>query len=299
MPRSTKREVTEEVVATVVETPVETTKRSKKSKKDRKSKKSKKDRKSKKERKSKKAKTETTVPVETETTATTTTATTVDTKTDTTATTVDTKTDTTDTTAATTTATTVDTKTDTTATTATVDTKVQTNTYGLDTTFRSSTDTLLKNVLETVQVRIAADKKLLTFLREINRQVLRERKETDKLLKKLSKSQRKRSSGNKAPGGFTKPTPISQPMCDFLGVEFGTEMPRTEVTRCINRYVKDNNLQNPENKKQILADNKLTALLFLKEGDELTYFNLQRFMKFHFLKKDKETGVVSDFAPPS
>ena len=57
--------------------------------------------------------------------------------------------------------------------------------------------------------------------------------------------------------------------------------------------------KNPDNRKQILADTKLKSLLFLKEGDELTYFNLQRFMKVHFLKKDKETGVVSEFVPPS
>ena len=87
-------------------------------------------------------------------------------------------------------------------------------------------------------------------------------------------------------------------MCLFLEVENGTELPRTEVTRRVNRYVKENDLQNPENKKQILADGKLKSLLYLSDDDELTYFNLQRFMKIHFLKKNPETGEVLPFGGP-
>jgi len=164
---------------------------------------------------------------------------------------------------------------------------------------QGKTDSLLKGLIATVQERIAADKALLASLRELNRQVTRERKEVEKVVKKLTKSQRKkRRGGNKSPGGFTKPAPLSGPMCAFLEVPDGTELPRTEVTRRVNRYVKENDLQNPENKKQILADEKLRGLLYLKDDDELTYFNLQRYMKVHFLKKDPETGSVEAFSSP-
>jgi len=165
---------------------------------------------------------------------------------------------------------------------------------------RDKTDTLLKGLISTVQERIAADKALLSCLRELNRQVTRERKEVSKVVKKLNKGQRKkRRGGNKSPGGFTKPAPLSGPMCAFLEVAEGTELPRTEVTRRVNRYVKENDLQNPENKKQILADGNLKSLLYLKDDDELTYFNLQRYMKIHFLKKDPETGEVRPFTAPA
>jgi len=278
MPRSTKREVTEEIVAATTEAPVAqpVAKKSKKSKKDRKDKKKKsKDKK----KKSKRSSTETTVDTTTAaTTASVETAAPV---------------------AATTSAATTSASTTSAATTSSANEDTKTSSVENVTELRGSTDTLLSSLIATVQSRIASDKQLLTQLRELNRQVVRERKDTDKALKKMSKSQRKRSSGNKAPGGFTKPTPISQLMCEFLGVDSGTEMPRTDVTRRINAYVKEHNLQNPENKKQILADNKLSTLLFLKAGDELTYFNLQRYMKVHFLKKDKETGIVSEFVPPS
>jgi len=163
---------------------------------------------------------------------------------------------------------------------------------------REKTDELLKSLISVVQDRIASDKNLLSSLRELNRQVTRERKEVGKIVKKLNKGQRKkRRGGNKSPGGFTKPAPLSSQMCTFLEVTEGTELPRTEVTRRVNAYVKNNDLQNPENKKQILADEKLKSLLYLKDDDELTYFNLQRFMKVHFLKKD-ETGAVCAFAAP-
>ena len=163
---------------------------------------------------------------------------------------------------------------------------------------REKTDELLKSLISVVQDRIASDKNLLSSLRELNRQVTRERKEVGKIVKKLNKGQRKkRRGGNKSPGGFTKPAPLSSQMCTFLEVTEGTELPRTEVTRRVNAYVKNNDLQNPENKKQILADEKLKSLLYLKDDDELTYFNLQRFMKVHFLKRD-ETGAICAFAAP-
>jgi len=163
-----------------------------------------------------------------------------------------------------------------------------------------NTDNLLQGVIGRVQERIASDKTLLSSLKELTKQVTRERKETERVLKKANKVQkRKKNRGNRSPGGFTKPTPLSDGMCTFLEVPVGTELPRTDVTRQINKYVKENNLQNPENKKQILPDSKLTNLLFLKDGDELTYFNLQRYMTIHFLKRDETTGEVSPFVPPT
>ena len=115
----------------------------------------------------------------------------------------------------------------------------------------------------------------------------------------MSKTKNKRRKGeSKTQSIFTRPTPLSEPLCSFLNVEAGTELPRTDVTSRINVYVKEHNLQNPENKKQILADDKLKSLLYLTDNDQLTYFNLQKFLKYHFLKKNNETGEVLPFAPP-
>ena len=64
-------------------------------------------------------------------------------------------------------------------------------------------------------------------------------------------------------------------------------MARTEVTREINTYIRAHKLQDPTNGRRILADSKLRSLLKLKKDDELTYFNLQRYMSPHFAKSVK------------
>jgi len=99
---------------------------------------------------------------------------------------------------------------------------------------------------------------------------------------------RKRKAGNRAPSGFVKPTLISDELAKFLEKPTGSEMARTEVTRDINKYIRTNNLQDKENGRKINPDKKLAALLKLKATDELTYFNLQRYMSPHFAKANKE-----------
>ena len=100
-------------------------------------------------------------------------------------------------------------------------------------------------------------------------------------------SKRKRKAGNRAPSGFVKPTRISDELAKFLEKPSGSEMARTEVTRDINKYIRTHNLQDTQNGRKINPDSKLAALLKLKKTDELTYFNLQRYMSPHFAKAVK------------
>ena len=64
----------------------------------------------------------------------------------------------------------------------------------------------------------------------------------------------------------------------------GSEVARTEVTQFIISYIKTNDLQWKENRKIIKPDKALKSLLG-NGNDEVTYFNLQRYMNKHFLKK--------------
>ena len=120
-------------------------------------------------------------------------------------------------------------------------------------------------------------------------------KRADKQMKQAQKNAKKRKSKstNRQPSGFVKPTKISPELANFLGKPKGTEMARTEVTREINGYIRTNKLQDPDNGRKILADKKLSTLLRLKKGDELTYFNLQKYMSPHFAKKGEENTFES------
>ena len=129
---------------------------------------------------------------------------------------------------------------------------------------------------------------LRTEFRGLERQVTRDLKAAAKINQK-----RKRKNSNRAPSGFVKPTLISNELAGFLGKPEGTEMARTEVTREINAYIREHKLQDKENGRKIIADKKLTGLLKLKKGDELTYFNLQKYMSPHFAKASDKAAVAA------
>ena len=100
-----------------------------------------------------------------------------------------------------------------------------------------------------------------------------------------SSNKKKKKSTNRQPSGFVKPTKISDELALFLEKEIGSEMARTQVTREINNYIRARNLQDSVNGRHINPDEKLAALLKIPEGENLTYFNLQRYMSPHFFKK--------------
>lgn len=106
-------------------------------------------------------------------------------------------------------------------------------------------------------------------------------------IKVLQKNTKKRkANANRQPSGFVKPTRISSDLAKFLGRDDGVEMARTEVSKEINQYIRANSLQDKSNGRIIKADAKLKKLLNLGDDDELTYFNLQKYMKHHFIKAD-------------
>lgn len=120
---------------------------------------------------------------------------------------------------------------------------------------------------------------LKTEFRTLEKKAVRELKTAQKV-----NAKKKRKSGNRSPSGFVKPTLISDELAKFLQKPSGTEMARTEVTREINTYIRAHNLQDKTNGRKINPDQQLAALLKIQSGDELTYFNLQRYMSPHFAK---------------
>jgi chromatin remodeling complex protein RSC6 len=128
---------------------------------------------------------------------------------------------------------------------------------------------------------------LKTEFRSLEKKASRELKTAAKASHK-----RKRKTGNRSPSGFVKPTLISDELATFLGKGKGTQMARTEVTREINAYIRANQLQDKTNGRRINADTNLASLLKLTSGEELTYFNLQRYMSPHFAKSSAAVATA-------
>lgn len=122
-----------------------------------------------------------------------------------------------------------------------------------------------------------------------------QKKESDKnakALKKISDKKAKKDSTPRKPSGFVKPTPISNDLADFLGKEHGSKMARTEVTKEMTAYIREHGLQAKENGRKILADAKMLKLLGITETTELSYFNLQKHIKKHFLPQTPEVAAA-------
>ena len=132
--------------------------------------------------------------------------------------------------------------------------------------------TALKNEFKQIEKTVSKEMKLMS-------------KQNGKAISKLSGKKAKRVGAVRLPSGFVKPTCISAELAAFLGKENTVLMSRTEVSKEINKYIRTNDLQDKANGRRILADGPLSKLLnFNADEEELTYFNLQRYMKHHFMK---------------
>ena len=98
------------------------------------------------------------------------------------------------------------------------------------------------NYLAKIQQAVSLLSTLRQDFRQLERRAVRELKTAEK-----ASNRRRRRAGNRAPSGFVKPTKISDELASFLGKESGTEMARTEVTREINAYIREHDLQDPDN----------------------------------------------------
>jgi len=137
---------------------------------------------------------------------------------------------------------------------------------------------LYASVLTKLQSAQAVLASIRSEVNELKRQHARELRAANKANK------RRKTNVNRAPSGFVKPTLISNELAAFLGKPEGSVLARTEVTREVNAYIRSQKLQDKDNGRKINPDAKLLKLLKLKKGEELTYFNLQKYMAAHFAK---------------
>jgi chromatin remodeling complex protein RSC6 len=144
-------------------------------------------------------------------------------------------------------------------------------------------DPEIKDEFSGVLTTLSAFRQQITMLQN---QVRGLEKHVNKKMKTLQREAKKnKNKGNRKPSGFAVPTKITDQLCEFMNKEKGTMVARTEVTQYIIEYIRQNALQKDGNRKFIKPDVKLATLLDVKDDDEVTYFNIQRYMNKHFVKE--------------
>ena len=157
---------------------------------------------------------------------------------------------------------------------------------------RESVVSSFDEVIQMVETEIASLRdsstkaKGVKFLRSLNKR-LKTLKTQVSRIKQRSSTKMVSSTNTNTNSGFLKPVKISSDMAKFTGWNPDELKSRVDVTKFLCNYIRENNLQNPTDKRQIVPDAKLSKLIKYdskKESEPLRYYSLQKFLKPHFVK---------------
>lgn len=154
-------------------------------------------------------------------------------------------------------------------------------------TQENSLNTWIMEEFTTINDSLTLFKMQITNLQKLVKTVEKDVKRELKNIKNDKKKDKPKSK--RAPSGFAKPTKVTKELCEFMNKPEGSEIARTEVTKALVNYIKENNLieLGEDSKNKIVPDEKLKSLLGIheKELNDLTYFNIQKYMNKHFYSK--------------
>jgi hypothetical protein len=144
----------------------------------------------------------------------------------------------------------------------------------------------LKGVLASLTTLRETVSSMITEVKRLDKRVHREIKDARKRKRRV-RAEGEEGAKPRGPSIFEIPTKVTDELCVFLGHSKGTLISRSNVTKQINNYVKEKNLKN---KHDITPDAPLRKLLQVPESEQLTYFNLQRYLNRHYIKTEKPTA---------
>lgn len=139
-----------------------------------------------------------------------------------------------------------------------------------------------ENYAELMKMLIEIDKLVKSTMPMVKK--LQKQHEKDVKAAEKSKKVKRRRDPNAPPSGFARPGKVSTELTKFLGLGADEEIARTKVAQQISQYIKDHDLKNKDNKKEIILDDKLSSLFNLKKGDKVEYFKIQTYLSPHFVK---------------
>jgi chromatin remodeling complex protein RSC6 len=155
-----------------------------------------------------------------------------------------------------------------------------------------SSDVLLARLAEslkslganlTSQIR-EATKSVADAIKATKREAREIKKKKKKNPEDMTAEERKTWEARRANNAFLVQRPLTDELCAFMGLKSGEKRSQTEVTKFISGYVKQHNCFDPAFKRRILPNSALAKLLRVTDKEEVTYLNLQSFLKVHFIK---------------
>ena len=146
-----------------------------------------------------------------------------------------------------------------------------------------SVENVFCNKLSTFIAKISAINKEVKELQSMGKSL---EKDFSGVIKAMSKQKNKNKSGEgRSLSGFAIPSLLTPELYKFLQIEEGKLVPRKDVTKLLNKYIIENNLRNDKDKRQIIPDDNLKRIFNCTDSDQVTYFNLQTYLKHHFIKQ--------------
>ena len=110
------------------------------------------------------------------------------------------------------------------------------------------------------------------------------KKKKRKSPEEMTPEERKAWEARRANNAFLVQKPLSDELCSFMGLKHGEKRSQTEVTKYVSDYVKTHNCFDPNFKRRIIPNAALAKLLRVDDKTEVTYLNLQKYLKVHFKK---------------
>ena len=110
------------------------------------------------------------------------------------------------------------------------------------------------------------------------------KKKKRKSPEEMTPEERKAWEARRANNAFLVQKPLSDELCAFMGLKHGEKRSQTEVTKYVSDYVKTHSCYDPQFKRRIIPNAALAKLLRVDDKTEVTYLNLQKYLKVHFKK---------------
>ena len=127
---------------------------------------------------------------------------------------------------------------------------------------------------------ISRDQELSSRLQKEEERPLRSTRKRKGKSESKSKRKKKKNDSPDSNSISVRKVLLSAPLQKFLGSE---ELPRTQVVKMIWQYIKEHDLQNPKDRREILCDEKMEPIF----GKKMTMFSMNKLLTKHLFNPDE------------